>query len=93
MHLRYDLWSAIDSGRGEHAQEVMRDLGIIYQRATPQSIAEQWWFWNCENVPDPLPSYLTPLGLKPREVVGYGLSEAMAAEIEKRERELASRDA
>ena len=39
----------------------MRDLGITYEKAIPQPIADQWWFINCQNVPDALPKYLTEL--------------------------------
>jgi len=46
-------------GINKHAQEVMRDLGISYRKAIPQSIADQWWFMGCSNIPDRLPSYLT----------------------------------
>src|SRR5262249_55009235 len=49
MHLRYDIYG------GEHAQAAMRRLGITYQYAVPQSMGDCWWFFNCENVPDPLP--------------------------------------
>lgn len=39
----------------EHAQKVMRDLGITYKEAIPQTIADCWDFLFCENVPDDLP--------------------------------------
>ena len=64
-----------------HPQVVMRELRITYQHATPQSITDQWWFWNCENVPDPLPKYLDPLDVKPMDAVGHGLSIADAEAI------------
>ncbi len=66
---------------GKHPQQVMEDLGITYQEATPQSIADQWWFWNCKNVPDKLPEYLSDLNLDPMECIGFGLSKELAAEI------------
>jgi hypothetical protein len=81
IHLRYDLHGANLDGEMRHAQTVMRQLGITYQVATPQSICDQWWFWNCANVPDPLPSYLTPLGLDPMKCVGWGLSQEEAEAI------------
>jgi hypothetical protein len=43
----------------------MKDLGITYKVATPQSMADQWWFWGCENLPYPMPDYLTPLDVDP----------------------------
>lgn len=64
-----------------HPEDVMAGLGITYQHATPQSIFEQWWFWNCENIPDPLPGYLSKLDVDPMEVIGFGLSEEEARKI------------
>lgn len=75
-HLRLDLY-----GVTEHAQDIMKQLGITYQRATPQSISDSWWFWNCENVPDPLPPYLHILNVAPHNVIGYGLSKEQADSI------------
>ena len=66
-----------------HAQEYMRNLGITYELATPQSIADCWWFWNCKNVPDPLPAALRVLKIAPQEAVGYGLSKEMAKQLER----------
>lgn len=76
MHLRLDIY-----GETKHAQERMRELGIIYQHATPQSIGDQWWFWNCENIPNELPEDLTILYLDPMECIGYGLTQEMAEKI------------
>jgi hypothetical protein len=64
-----------------HPQIVMKDLGITYQHATPQSICDQWWFWNCENIPDPLPGYLSILDVDPMKFVGFGLSQLKAEAI------------
>ena len=70
MNLSLDLYSI-----NGHAQDYMQQLGITYELATPQSVADCWWFWNCENVPDPLPEGLSVLDITPREAVGYGLSK------------------
>ena len=59
----------------------MQSLGITYQHATPQSIADQWWFWNCQNVPETLPKFLSPLTIDPHKCIGSGLSEAEANKI------------
>jgi hypothetical protein len=59
----------------------MRELGIKYQHATPQSLGDQWWFWNCENVPSELPKFLSPLDINPIDCVGYGLSAGDAKSI------------
>jgi len=81
MNLDYSLLGASDCKEYRHPQEVMRALGIAYQHATPQSIADAWWFWNCENVPPELPPYLRELKVKPLDAIGYGLSKEMAEAI------------
>lgn len=82
MHLLYDLMSAgMHHNENRHAQLVMRELGITYQHATPQSIADQWWFWNCENVPADLPGFITELKLDPLKQVGRGLDQETAEAI------------
>lgn len=82
MHLRYDMTTAsIDCREDRHPQLVMRELGITYQRSTPQSMAEQIWFWNCKNVPTGLPKYLTVLNLDPHECIGFGLTKEDADKI------------
>ena len=68
VHLRLDVYSLT-----KHAQEIMKELRITYQHATPQSMGDQWWFWNCENVPDELPEYLSELELNPMEVTALAL--------------------
>ena len=81
-HLRYNCMAAcMDFSESRHPQEVMKQLGITYQHVTPQSLAEQFWFWNCENVPDELPEYITILTADPIEQVGYGLSKTEAEKI------------
>jgi len=81
MHLRYSLRGAYDAKINRHAQLDMKDLGITYQHATPQSMGEQWWFWNCENVPNPLPEYLTVFDMEPNKCIGFGLSKDDADKI------------
>ena len=76
MHIRFDMITAsINCNENRHPQAVMRELGITYQHATPQSINDQWWFWNCKGIPSELPKYLEPLGLNPQKYVGWGLSQ------------------
>lgn len=79
-HLRYSFYGAPN----KHPQQDMKDLGITYFRATPQSIADQWWFWCCEGVPDTLPEYITKLDVDPMEMVGFGLDKAEARAISER---------
>lgn len=35
VHLRFEMWTAYDCCATKHPHEVMRDLGITYQHATP----------------------------------------------------------
>jgi len=59
MNLRYCMFEAIDAGETRHPQEVMKDLGITYRHAIPQSMGDQWWFIDCEA--KELPPYLTEM--------------------------------
>ncbi len=81
-HLQYCLMTAdFECNEKRHAQAVMQELGITYQHATPQSVSDSWWFWNCENVPDALPPYLSPLNVDPMKAIGWGLSQEEAEAI------------
>ena len=81
-HLRYSYMIATMTLKdNRHAQEVIRDLGIIYQHATPQTLGDQWWFWNCENIPNELPESITELKADPMECIGWGLSKEEAEKI------------
>lgn len=48
-HLRYMVDVAGYAGELRHPQEVMRELGITYEKAIPQSMGEQWWLFNCQH--------------------------------------------
>ena len=76
-HLRY----LIPRDISKHPQDAMKELGITWQHATPQSLGDQWWFWNCENVPEELPSYLEILDIDPMDVIGFGLMKETAENI------------
>lgn len=91
-HLRfcmmYGFYSTDETNTGDikrlggmHPQKAMKALGITYTNATPQTMGEQWWFWNCNNVPDQLPGFLTELKLDPMECIGFGLSKEEAESI------------
>lgn len=80
--LRYCMMDAhYKCAEDRHPLEVMKELGITYQHSTPQSMADQWWFWNCENIPEDLPKSLSDLGLNPMDVIGRGLDQETAEEI------------
>lgn len=80
-HLRFGMQSAYESGNTDHPQEVMEKLGVTYQDATPQSMGDQWWFWNCENIPEKLPDFLSVLDIDPMDCIGWGLYEKDAVAI------------
>lgn len=78
VHLKVDM----NQWEDRHPQEVMFALGIDYLIATPQSVADQWWFWHCSNVPEELPKGVSVLDIdSPYEFVGFGLSREDAHEI------------
>lgn len=41
-----------------HPQVQMRNLGITYREAVPQSMIDCWEFYGCENIPDVLPPWI-----------------------------------
>ena len=83
MHLKFDLMYGATDGeiRPGHPQKVMRELGIKFQYMTPQTIFDEWWFWNCQNIPNPLPPFLSILSVDPMDMIGRGLSKEVAIEI------------
>lgn len=76
MHLRFNY-----AGVEKHPITMMRELGITWQHDIFQPIGDQWWFWNCENVPDPLPSFLEVVNWNPMECIGLGLTKEEAEKI------------
>lgn len=81
MHLVLDVQRDLTGDDSRHAEQVMRDLGITYQHATPQSMYDCWIFWNCKNVPEVLPRYLRVLDIDPIKAIGNGLSPEDALKI------------
>lgn len=79
--LTYCTIKANLNGEFRHPQEVMGDLGINYQYATPQPMFDSWWFWNCENLPCKLPSHIAVQDRDPTKCVGYGISKETAIKI------------
>lgn len=66
-----------------HPAQAMEELGIKYTHSTPQTMGDQWWFWNCSNVPDELPLFLSEIDLDPFSLIGKGLSRDQAEDIYK----------
>ncbi len=81
-HLRFDMITAVVKCKEKrHPQTVMEELGIKYQHSTPQLMGDQWWFWNCENLPDNMPQFITDLNVDPMAYIGYGLNRQDAEKI------------
>lgn len=66
IHLRYDLYadSMERHKKGEsyeHPSKVLGRLGITYKEWIPQTLFDQIWLIDCDNVPDELPEYIRPM--------------------------------
>ena len=59
-NLKYDML-ATHKEETRHPQIVMRDIGITYGEAMPQTMGDCWWFIDCKNVPETLPIPLSIL--------------------------------
>jgi hypothetical protein len=66
-----------------HPQELLRQMGITYQYAVPQSITDSWEFWSPENVPDKLPPMMNLSEADPGMWLNRGLSIDMIYDIKK----------
>ncbi len=52
------MTAVLGSKEPRHPQLVMKELGILYHNSAPKSVWDQWWFFDCQRIPDPLPKYL-----------------------------------
>lgn len=73
-HLRYDCMGAYYAGENRHPQTVIRELGITYEKAIPQSMGDQWWLFNCQF--DSLPEYITEMKADTWLVNQYNLPDS-----------------
>lgn len=78
VHLKVCLYTA-----PKHAQECMKELGISYQKAVPQSLYDSWWFFNCTNVPEVLPEWVTVFDVDPVDCIGHGLTPDDVEDLKK----------
>lgn len=84
-HLRFNVRDYVEifGAEAKHPREVIRDAGITYTVAIPQTIAGEWWFFNCENVQPHVEGIISTLDIDDtREYVGWGLSMEQANRIE-----------
>lgn len=77
-HLRYDCTGAAYSGEMRSPQIVMSELGITYEKSIPQSMADQWWLFNCQH--GELPSYITEMKCDGRMASQYKLPDKYLTE-------------
>nr|DAE54946.1 MAG TPA: hypothetical protein [Caudoviricetes sp.] len=87
-HLRYDCMGAAYAGVNKHPEVVMRELGITYELAIPQSMGDQWWLFNCNH--EDLPCFITEMECDnwlanryrlPAQYINSGKSEALSKEV------------
>lgn len=45
----------------QHPVEYLNSIGVTYKKAIPQSLRDQWWFLDCENLPNKWPNFMTKL--------------------------------
>ena len=74
IHLRYDVLGAHYSRESRHPEVVIKELGIEYKIAIPQSMAEQWWLFDCNDTE--LPSFITTMSADARLVERYKLPKS-----------------
>ena len=58
-HLRYDVYGAGLVGEMRRPEEVLREIGVEFECAIPQSMGDQWWLFNCTH--GELPKYITEM--------------------------------
>lgn len=68
MNLIYDYYDAYyKAGKNDNAFDVMRELGIKYERSEAHTIIDAIIFYGCTNTPSPLPIYLEELKQKDKK--------------------------
>ncbi|MEG1233593.1 MAG: hypothetical protein RSE18_07130 [Acinetobacter sp.] len=60
----------------EHPQKTLKDLGVTYEKAVPQSMGDCWWFFGVKNLPSELPSEIKIKDFGDlNKLIGWGLSK------------------
>lgn len=57
LRLNMIQYSFVDKIK-KHPQEFINDLGITYKKCEPMPIGDCWLFFDCENIPNVLPSFI-----------------------------------
>jgi len=57
LRLNMIQYSFVDKIK-KHPQEFINDLGITYKKCEPMPIGDCWLFFDCENIPNELPSFI-----------------------------------
>ncbi len=58
INLRYSLITAFLQGEKRHPIDYIKDEGMVYKTAEAYSIGDCCIFFDCSNIPDPLPKFL-----------------------------------
>tara|TARA_R110002126_G_scaffold205608_3_gene352934 strand:+ start:207 stop:455 length:249 start_codon:yes stop_codon:yes gene_type:complete len=69
----------------KHPQKEMKELGITYKMAVPQTMYDCWWFLGCENVPENLPANIYKMKRELKDLIGHGLSKEDVLMLEGKE--------
>jgi hypothetical protein len=72
------------AGDMRSAGQIVRDLGLTYSLWVPQTLYDQIWLFNCDNLPDPFPPFISEITESPRSLIGYGLSAQDAEDVIRR---------
>lgn len=73
-HLKFDVRAYVEifGINSKHPKKFMDDAGIIYSHAVPQTLGDQWWFFNCEKIPDNVEGCISILDIdNPLDLVGF----------------------
>lgn len=82
IDLIYSMIGASYAGESRHPQIVLKELGINYKFAIPQSLYDSWWLFGCSDVPSELPEFITAKDFGDyHKLVGWGLSAEMAEKL------------
>lgn len=68
VHLMFSEHAAEKAGIKGCPRQVLKDLGITFSHSTRQTLYDQYWFWNCRNIPEKLPDYLRRFNPSPEVV-------------------------
>lgn len=75
------MQGAYESGMLGHPQNILKAIGIKAMKHVPQTMGDCWDFWNCKDIPEKLPEYISVRPFLSPIEVRWGLSEKEAVEL------------